>query len=115
LEQNPLPVCIVSNIDRNDILRAIKHHGMNFENVVTSEDAKSYKPQPEIFLMALDKMGVQPSQVLHIGDSLSSDVAGAYNLGIDSFWLNRKRKNVPHNCPATFIGISLTDVIEALK
>ncbi|MDR1689565.1 MAG: hypothetical protein LBS21_13290 [Clostridiales bacterium] len=49
LEQNPLPVCIVSNIDRNDILRAIKHHGMAFENVVTSEDAKSYKRSPKYF------------------------------------------------------------------
>jgi 2-haloacid dehalogenase/putative hydrolase of the HAD superfamily len=60
-------------------------------------------------------MRVLPSQVLHIGDSLSSDVAGAYNLGIDSFWLNRKKRNAAYNCSATFVGNNLTDVIEVLK
>lgn len=39
LTQNTLPVCIVSNIDRNDILQAIYFNRMSFDNIVTSEDA----------------------------------------------------------------------------
>jgi len=111
LEQNSLPVCIVSNIDRNDILKAIEFHNMKFENIVTSEDAKSYKPRSEIFKLALDKMKLAPKDVLHIGDSLAFDVEGAHSYGIDSFWLNRKKRSFPHNCAATYCGSTLHDVI----
>ena len=115
LAQNILPVCIVSNIDRNDILQAIHYHGMTFENIVTSEDARSYKPRQEIFRMALERMKMSPQQVLHIGDSLSSDILGAHNCGIDSFWLNRKNRKIPENCLATYNGNALSDVMRVVR
>jgi len=112
LAQNILPVCIVSNIDTSDILTAIEFHSLNFKNVVTSEDAKSYKPRSEIFEMALGKMNLLPHEVLHVGDSLTADIVGAHNCGIHSFWLNRKSRQVPHNCVATYRGNSLLDILK---
>lgn len=44
-EISPVPIYIVSNIDRDDILQAIKFHGLKPNGVFTSEDAKSYKPR----------------------------------------------------------------------
>jgi hypothetical protein len=44
-------VCVVSNIDRADIEAAIDYHGLKFDHVVTSEDAKSPGP-PEVSLRA---------------------------------------------------------------
>ena len=114
LNQNRLPVCIVSNIDRNDILQAMSFHGMIFENIVTSEDAKSYKPRPEIFKMAMRKMKLLPRQVLHVGDSLTSDILGAHNCGIDSFWLNREKRKIPDDCLATYVGETLFDVLKEI-
>ena len=64
--------------------------GLSFDSVVTSEDCRSYKPRKEIFEKALDLMGVDAEEVVHIGDSFSSDVLGAYNAGIDGIWINRK-------------------------
>ena len=90
LETLKIPVCIVSNIDRNDILSAIENLGLKFDSVVTSEDCRCYKPRKEMFQKALNLMDVLPNEVIHIGDSFSSDVFGAYNAGIDSAWLNRK-------------------------
>lgn len=112
LIENTMPVCIVSNIDRNDIFEAFKYHGMDFENVITSEDAKSYKPRKEIFNLALSKMKLLPQQVLHVGDSLSSDILGAHNCGIDTFWLNRKKRAVSPDCAANYNGESLYDVLK---
>lgn len=43
-EKCPVPIYIVSNIDRDDILKAIELHGLQPAGVFTSEDAKSYKP-----------------------------------------------------------------------
>ena len=81
------PVCIVSNADTEDIEIAIGALGLPIEHVVTSEDARSYKPDAAIFHRALDYMGVDPSRVIHVGDSLHSDVGGAAKLGIKTCWI----------------------------
>lgn len=77
LERTGRPVCVVSNIDRSDLESAIGYHSPLFDHVVTSEDVRSYKPRPEIFERALELLGACREDVLHVGDSLSSDVAGA--------------------------------------
>ena len=107
LDASTVPVYIVSNIDRTDIESAIAYHGFTPAGVFTSEDARSYKPRGEIFRLALDAAGVAPDEVLHIGDSLESDVQGASSLGIHAVWLNRGGKPVPAG--VTAVG-SLMDV-----
>ena len=94
-ENSPIPIYIVSNIDTSDILKAIEYHGLKPASVFTSEDAMSYKPRPELFKLALRETGLQPEEVIHIGDSVSSDVKGATAVGIKALWLNRFGKEVP--------------------
>ncbi len=89
LKQISVPVCVVSNADTEDVLHAIKFHGLDIANVVTSEDTRSYKPHAAIFEHALEKMKVSPERVLHVGDSLHSDVGGAHQLGITACWIDR--------------------------
>ena len=95
LENSPLPVYIVSNIDKADIEEAIQFHGLNPAGVFTSEDAKSYKPCGRIFDMALEEAGLRPNEVIHIGDSIGSDVKGARRKGIRALLINRSGKEVP--------------------
>ena len=99
-ENCPLPIYIVSNIDRADILEAIAYHGLKPQDVFTSEDALSYKPRKELFEYALKQTGLKADEVLHIGDSLSSDIKGAGALGIKAVWVNRNGKPVPDNVTA---------------
>ena len=94
-EKSPLPIYIVSNIDTADIMQAVEYHGLKPAGVFTSEDARSYKPRRELFELALQKAGLKPDEVIHIGDSISSDVKGASELGINALWLNRFGKNIP--------------------
>lgn len=96
----PVPIYIVSNIDRDDVIKAIAYHGLKSAGVFTSEDARSYKPRAEIFEMALKKVNLQPDEVVHIGDSLSSDIKGASALGINTVWINRGGKVVPEGVVA---------------
>lgn len=93
--KSPVPVYIVSNIDTSDIMCALKYHGLNPAGVFTSEDARAYKPRRELFELALGKTEFKPEEVIHIGDSISSDVKGASALGIRTLWLNRFGKVVP--------------------
>lgn len=94
-EISPVPIYIVSNIDRDDILQAIKFHGLEPDGVFTSEDAKSYKPRKELFEFALNSTGLSAEQVVHIGDSLSSDVKGASSASINTIWINRSGREIP--------------------
>jgi len=89
LEKISLPKCLLSNADTADLAAAIENLGLRFEFVVTSQDARSYKPHPAIFEKALELTGWNPARTVHIGDSLYSDVLGARRVGISTIWLNR--------------------------
>ncbi|MBO4701276.1 MAG: HAD family hydrolase [Lachnospiraceae bacterium] len=108
-EKSPLPVYVVSNIDTADILEAMDFHGLKAAGVFTSEDAKSYKPRKELFELALKKSGLNADEVIHIGDSLSSDVKGSNSLGIRALWLNRFGKEIPEGVE------SITSLLGAFK
>lgn len=84
-----LPICIVSNADERELRAALNHHGLQPHAVVSSESARSYKPEARIFKAALELTGWLPDQVVHIGDSLHSDVGGARRAGIRAVWVNR--------------------------
>jgi 2-haloalkanoic acid dehalogenase type II len=96
-----IPACAVSNIDRADLVAALAHHELtgHFTHLVTSQDARAYKPRPEMFTTALGLLGLSPHEVLHVGDSLTSDVAGAARLGIPVAWVNRQRRSPPQAGP----------------
>ncbi len=91
----PVPIYVVSNIDRDDVLQAIDYHSLEPTGVFTSEDAKSYKPRKELFEFALKNTGLSANEVVHIGDSLNSDVKGASSVGINAIWVNRSNREVP--------------------
>ena len=59
-----LQIYIVFNIDWGDVLKAIEFHGLKPPGVLTSEDTKSYKPGKELCKLALEKIGVNPDEVL---------------------------------------------------
>lgn len=107
-EISPLPIYIVSNIDANDVLRAIEFHQLSPSGIFTSEDAKAYKPRKELFELALNTTGLHADEVIHIGDSLSSDVKGASSVGIKAIWLNRFNKE--NSCGVD----NITNLLEAL-
>jgi 2-haloacid dehalogenase/putative hydrolase of the HAD superfamily len=94
-----IPICLVSNIDNNELKSAIKYHNLNFNYIVTSEDCRSYKPNKEMFDKSLSLLRLNSTEVLHIGDSLASDVAGAKLSGIPVLWVNRNNKPIPEGIP----------------
>lgn len=61
-----------------------------FTFVVFSQDVQVEKPHPKIFEITAQQAGCEFSQMLHVGDSLVNDVAGAQNVGISAVWLNRE-------------------------
>ncbi len=63
------------------------------EHLVISEEVGAAKPDRAIFAVALARMGApDPQDVLVIGDSLSSDIAGGAAAGLDTCWFNPRAK-----------------------
>jgi FMN hydrolase / 5-amino-6-(5-phospho-D-ribitylamino)uracil phosphatase len=60
-----------------------------FRFVVFSQDCGFEKPDPRIFMVALEKAGCLSNEMLHIGDSIAACVHGALAAGMPSLWLNR--------------------------
>lgn len=89
LARCPLPMCCVSNADTIPLLSAIGRHDLRFDAVVSSEASRSYKPDSAIFERAMRALGVDASRVIHVGDSLHSDIRGAQGAGIATAWVCR--------------------------
>jgi putative hydrolase of the HAD superfamily len=63
-----------------------------FEHIVISGDFGRGKPDPSIFLHALEQLGIDEEEALMVGDNIMTDILGANEAGIASVWLNRHRK-----------------------
>ncbi len=57
--------------------------------VLISGELGVSKPDRAIFNLALERVGATAQEAMHVGDSLSSDVAGALGAGLTAVWLNR--------------------------
>jgi putative hydrolase of the HAD superfamily len=59
-----------------------------FELIVDSHEEGVEKPDPRLFRVALDRMGVAPAQAAYVGDLYHVDVAGAHAAGLRPFLLD---------------------------
>ncbi len=84
------------------------------EDIFISEEMGAIKPQKEFFTTLLQKTGASAKECLMIGDSLSSDVSGAINAGMDCCWLNHNKKPCKSGLTPTFEIEKLTDLLEIL-
>jgi putative hydrolase of the HAD superfamily len=83
-----LATAVVSNGDWS-LGETLRGAALTVDAVVDSATARAAKPDPAIFLRALDVLGVGASEALHVGDSDETDGAGAAAAGIDVVILDR--------------------------
>jgi 2-haloacid dehalogenase len=88
--QKHYKLAVISNIDEDLFAETRKHLGVEFDFVITAQQARSYKPSLNNFQLALRTMGLAPDRLLHAGQSIYHDVVPAHSLGIASVWVNRK-------------------------
>ena len=86
-----LPLALVTN-GASDTQRAVLDSlgiGHYFRAVVISGEVGVAKPDPSIFSITAERLGVDPNRVWHVGDTVGTDVAGARAAGCTAVWLNR--------------------------
>ena len=95
-------ICLLSNGVREMQVQRIANAGIApyVSDLIVSEDIGHGKPAPEIYDYAFEKLGIRDKGcTLMLGDSLSSDIAGGQNYGIDTCWYNPGRKTAPDPAP----------------
>ncbi|MBO1198631.1 HAD family hydrolase [Staphylococcus simiae] len=84
LKQRHIPMAIATSSNRKDIMPTFKALGLDnyIEVVVGSEDVENVKPDPELYLTAVQRLNYSPSHCLAIEDSVNGATA-AIRAGLD--------------------------------
>jgi FMN phosphatase YigB (HAD superfamily) len=84
---------LCSNFSHGETARSIVQQAgfdRHLSAIVISDEVGIRKPRPEIFEAVAEALALSPSEILHVGDSLRADVAGAARVGMRSVWLTRR-------------------------
>jgi 2-haloacid dehalogenase len=82
-------LAILSNVD-DDLFAATRPKlGVDFDEVITAQQARAYKPSLKMFELALSRINAPAHRVLHVGQSIYHDVVPAQALGLATVWINR--------------------------
>ena len=81
----------------------------HFEIVIDSGEVGIEKPDPRIFALALERMGVAPDDAIYVGDLYEVDVVGARAAGLDVVLLD------PYGVHADRDVIRARDVLEVAE
>ena len=110
-ERCPYPIYIISNNGGEYVTEAMRVNDISPAGIVTADMVKAYKPHPALFKKALEMSGCAADEVVHVGDSITSDVNGAKAVGIRPIFLDRDGKCGAPDIPA---AKSLLEVLEMI-
>ncbi|MBI2060541.1 MAG: HAD family hydrolase [Nitrospirae bacterium] len=83
---------VISNFDSTSVVETVlRRDGIAdlFAAVVISAEVGWRKPHARIFQTFTDRLGVEPSEVLFVGDHYRYDVVGARKAGMQAVWLGK--------------------------
>ena len=87
--QRRFRLAVISNVD-DDLFAATRPQlEVDFDEVITAQQAQAYKPSLKLFELALSRIHAPAHRVLHVGQSIYHDVVPAQALGLATVWVNR--------------------------
>ena len=85
-----------------------------FTHYFISEKIGASKPSAQFFSVCLDELGIPAENILMIGDSLTSDMAGAVACGMHTCYFDKHKSGVVTDLPLEYTVDSLTDITAIL-
>ena len=114
LKKLGLRLAFLSNFTLGMLNSNVKSAGLTglFEHVLSTDQAKTYKPDPRAYKLAMDSLKLRREEILFVAFA-GWDAAGAKLFGYPTFWVNRQKLPV-ENLGATpdGVGESLTQLIQ---
>jgi 2-haloacid dehalogenase len=91
-------IAVVTNCSKRLGAQAANLLGVEWDVVITSEEAGFYKPDPRPYQLALDRLGVKASDAAFVAGS-GYDVFGTHKVGLRTYWHNRVGLARPEGAP----------------
>lgn len=107
----PVPIYVITNDGISYLEKSMEVKGLKPAGIISAEAVKAYKPHHEIFDEALRVSGCTKEEVLHVGDSITSDVKGALAAGINPVLIDRSGKAV---CEEATVIHTMDELLEHL-
>jgi 2-haloacid dehalogenase len=80
----------ITNCDDDLFADSNERLGVEFDWIVTAEQAQSYKPSLRGFALALERIDVPRERILHVAQSLFHDHVPAKEMGMTTVWIDRR-------------------------
>ena len=111
------PMSIITNGKTSTQYKRLSGSGIDvfFEHIIISEEIGREKPDPLFFSKALEIAKQSKENVLIIGDSLTADIQGGINAGIDTCWYNPNHLTTPDDIRPLFTVNRLSDITGLLE
>ena len=81
---------VITNCDDDLFAQSNRRLGVEFDWVITAQQAGGYKPRRENFELAFERIDVPRERILHVAQSLFHDHAPAKALGMTTVWIDRR-------------------------
>jgi len=120
IKQKGLRIAVVSDMTAQIQLKKLKKLRISryVDFLVTSEESGSEKPHLIMFLLALNKLKVSPSEAIMVGDNTTSDIEGANSAGLYTILIKRgplaKRPKEDYQKPDAVIQ-EISEVLNILE
>ena len=116
LKECGLPMVLVSNFYGNMpvVLREFGFDGL-FLRIIESAVVGIRKPDPRIFLLGVEALGLKPEEVTVVGDSLDKDIIPAHEAGCQTIWLRGEGWNSHPQTPSQGEWESIDSLDELLE
>jgi 2-haloacid dehalogenase len=101
--QKYVKVVLITNTDNAIIAETERTIGVKFDEIITAEQAKAYKPDHKGFFLARERLGLQVSEIWHAGFGFKYDIVPATELGYTTVWVNRQGDARPVDVKETFL------------
>ena len=87
---------VLSNGDARSQKKKIHSTGIDayFDVIVVTGEYGLNKPDPKIFLIAAEKMGLKPQEIVFVGDTFATDIYGAIHAGMKPVWFLYERRGI---------------------
>jgi len=95
-----MPMAIISNFGRElpELLARFRLLHF-FDPVIVSAEVGIAKPDPRIFGLLAEKLGIPRQRLLYVGDHIGDDIEGARGAGLDAVLIDRKSNHPEAPCP----------------
>ena len=108
------PLLGLSNASRSHLLELNFHAGLRWHQALTAEDARTYKPAPAVYELAIAASAVPPQRLLMVA-AHAWDLRGAQNLGMRTAYVARPVGDPPSATDRfDFHAEDLTDLADQL-